>query len=182
MKKMQITNKELAILGLVSEAPKYGYQIEQDIEARGMREWTEIGFSSIYYMLNKLEKKGLLTSEIHAEGSRPPRRIYCLTTQGVEIFSQSIKERISNPRPNSGDLDLGLANLPTLPSEEILKALKTCRSRLAERIIRVKEKWDKDSQSNLPGHVHSLFDHSITLMQAEFDWLVSYIQQLENRK
>ena len=57
-----LTNSELAILGLVAEHPRYGYQVEQDIAARGMREWTEIGFSSIYYVLNKLEAAGWLAS------------------------------------------------------------------------------------------------------------------------
>ena len=61
-----MTNKELAILGLVAEGPGYGYQIEQVIEERGMRNWTEIGFSSIYYILNKLEKEGWLTSELRS--------------------------------------------------------------------------------------------------------------------
>jgi DNA-binding PadR family transcriptional regulator len=43
-----MTNAELAILSLVAEQPRHGYEIEQVIEEREMREWTEIGFSSIY--------------------------------------------------------------------------------------------------------------------------------------
>jgi DNA-binding PadR family transcriptional regulator len=178
---MPITNKELAILGLISEAPKYGYQIEQDIEARGMREWTEIGFSSIYYVLNKLEKKGLLSSKIHTDGKRPARRIYELTPKGMEMFSRNIRERLSNPRPYSGDLDLGLANQPALPLPQVVTALMTHRDTLAGQITRVQEKWAHDSQPHLPDYVHALFEHSTSLMQAEFDWLESYIRQLENR-
>ncbi|MFL7891509.1 MAG: PadR family transcriptional regulator, partial [Anaerolineales bacterium] len=48
-----MTNAELAILSLIAEQPRHGYDIEQAIVARGMRDWTEIGFSSIYYLLNK---------------------------------------------------------------------------------------------------------------------------------
>ena len=33
------------------------------IEDRGMREWTQIGFSSIYFVLGKLEKLSLVTSK-----------------------------------------------------------------------------------------------------------------------
>ena len=57
-----MTNAELAILGLIAEQPRHGYQIEQVIEERGMRNWTEIGFSSIYYLLKKLEKAGYVTA------------------------------------------------------------------------------------------------------------------------
>jgi DNA-binding PadR family transcriptional regulator len=55
-----MTNAELAVLSLIAEQPRHGYDIEQIIEARGMRDWTEIGFSSIYYLLNKLEEAGMI--------------------------------------------------------------------------------------------------------------------------
>ena len=45
-----MTNAELAILSLIAEQPRHGYQIDQVIQERGMREWTEVGFSSIYYL------------------------------------------------------------------------------------------------------------------------------------
>ena len=53
----RISNIEAAILGLLCERPQYGYEIEKIIEKRNMRNWTEIGFSSIYYILKKLEEK-----------------------------------------------------------------------------------------------------------------------------
>ena len=50
---------EELILGILAEQPHHGYQIEKLIVDRGMRKWTDVGFSSIYYVLEKLEKKGL---------------------------------------------------------------------------------------------------------------------------
>ena len=47
-----MTSAEFAILTLIVEQPRHGYEIEQVIEQRGMRQWTEVGFSSIYYLLN----------------------------------------------------------------------------------------------------------------------------------
>ena len=67
-----MTNAELAILSLIAERPRHGYDIEQVIEARGMREWTEIGFSSIYYLLKKLEKEGMITSQLKQPGGKGP--------------------------------------------------------------------------------------------------------------
>lgn len=54
---IKISNKEMALLGLLSEKPKHAYEIENDIKERDMRYWTEISKSSIYKLLNKLEKK-----------------------------------------------------------------------------------------------------------------------------
>jgi hypothetical protein len=44
----------IEVLGLLAEMPRHGYQLEQVIDDRGMREWTEIGFSSIYFVLNNV--------------------------------------------------------------------------------------------------------------------------------
>ena len=55
-----INEREAAILGLLWEKPLYGYTIEKIIEERGMRHWTDIGFSSIYYVLKRLESRNLL--------------------------------------------------------------------------------------------------------------------------
>lgn len=59
---------EELILGLLAEQPRHGYQIEKLIEDREMRRWTEVGFSSIYYVLDKLEKKSLL--KVHQQKER----------------------------------------------------------------------------------------------------------------
>jgi len=81
-----MTNAELAILSLISETPRHGYEIEQIIEKRGMREWTEIGFSSIYYLLNKLEKAGQVESQlIPTQGRGSARRVYQITAGGVKL-------------------------------------------------------------------------------------------------
>ena len=56
---VNLTDAELLLLGLVSEMPRHGYELEQVIETRGMREWTQVGFSSIYFVLGKLEKAAL---------------------------------------------------------------------------------------------------------------------------
>ena len=59
-----MTNAKLAISSLIAEEPRRDYDIEQIIEARGMREWTEIGFSAIYSLLKKLETAGLVEGRL----------------------------------------------------------------------------------------------------------------------
>ena len=56
MVRKDLTDNELLVLGLVAEMPRHGYELEQLIDRRGMREWTQIGFSSIYFVLGKLER------------------------------------------------------------------------------------------------------------------------------
>ena len=69
-----LTNAELAVLGLIVERDMHGYEIEAVIQERGMRNWTEIGFSSIYHILGHLEREGLIGSRTEAAPGRGPAR------------------------------------------------------------------------------------------------------------
>ncbi len=166
-----LTNSEFIILGLVAEEPKYGYQIEQDIARRGMREWTEIGFSSIYFILNKLENRLLLSSEKRSEGDRPARKIYTLTGQGWKVYHDEVFIRITQPRLYTEDFDLGLANFLILDSREFEQAIRSYQKTLTEKMMQVKEKYELDGGKNLPMPARALFDHSIAIMTAELEWV-----------
>jgi DNA-binding PadR family transcriptional regulator len=74
-----INKREAAILGLLCEKPLYGYTIEKIIEERGMRHWTEIGFSSIYYVLKRLESRNLVVSSCRQQENN--RQGKCLLSQ-----------------------------------------------------------------------------------------------------
>ena len=178
-----MTNAELAVLGLVAEGPRHGYQVEQDIERRGMREWTEIGFSSIYYVLNRLETAGWLESRPDAAiqpGRRgPQRRVYALTAGGREAYRRAVCQRLRQPRPRSADFALALANLPAVPLEEARAAIAAQQAGLAARLQELQGKLERDRQAaaGLPPHVEALFAYSIAQMAAELAWLAQFLEQ-----
>ena len=167
----QISNLELAILGLIAEEPRHGYRIEADIEGRGIRQWTDIGFSSIYQALKKLETAGLLEGDLYQEGAGPARKVYRLSAAGRRSLAEAVRRRLSDPRPHSGDFDLGLANLPSLPAAEQVAAVGAYRRALAARIAQVKSKREQDGGESLPPHVQALFGHSLAMMVAELAWI-----------
>ena len=174
-----MTNAELVILSLIAEKPRHGYQIEQVIEEREMREWTELGFSSIYYLLNKLEAVGLIESVLERSSGRGPvRKVYSITKDGWKTCQRGILEALSEPpRPESMFL-LGMSNLPTVPREEALAAFQHYAASLAERSVHLQERM-KIGKSTFPIHVEAMFDFSMTMIQAELAWLEKFIQQLE---
>lgn len=77
-----MTNLELNILGIVSEGATHAYNIEKIIAERGIRERTNVGFSTIYAVLNKMQKIGLLMSNLEPQKGLPSRRIYSITPKG----------------------------------------------------------------------------------------------------
>ncbi len=173
-----MSNAKLAILSLVAEKSRHGYEIEQAIEARGMREWTEIGFSSIYYLLKKLDAEGLVESElIDIQGRGGVRRMYQITNAGRAALHKSTIEALSHPKPAYSPLLLGIANLPLLSTEETTAALQLYCEGLAERMAHVTGQLE--IQRPLPPHVELLFDYSLTILRAEEEWVQTAVQKIE---
>jgi DNA-binding PadR family transcriptional regulator len=171
-----MNNKELALLGLLTEGPKYGYQLENDIKSRGMREWTEIGFSSIYYLLNKSEERNWILSTLGESSKGPVRKLYALTETGWALLRTELRQRLSNPTPNSGEFDLALAFMAILPPEQVTEALTEYQQSLEAGLARVNGQWKKSGKGHLPENVDILFSHSLHRIQCELDWVKAILQ------
>jgi DNA-binding PadR family transcriptional regulator len=173
-----MTNAELTILGLIAEESRHGYDIEQIIEKRGMRGWTEIGFSSIYYLLNKLEKDGMVSSQLQQLGGKgPARKVYSITADGKNALTAGALAAISTPRNGSKPFLLGLSNLPIIPPENLLPALNSYAAYLDESLKHLEERAEQ--QRPLAPFVEAMFDYSQVLIEAELNWLRKFILEVE---
>jgi DNA-binding PadR family transcriptional regulator len=173
-----MTNAEIAILSLIAEQPRHGYDIEQVIEARGLREWTEIGFSSIYYLLNKLEKESLIESHLQlAEGKGPARKVYSITQLGRQTQFEGTIAVLSKPQRLSSSFLVGLSNYPIVPREQMIQALKSYATQLEERLNHMLQRAGE--QHPLPPFVEAMFDYSQTLAKAELNWIRNFIGEVE---
>lgn len=71
----------LSVLSRMAE-PKYGYALVQSLEKEGMR----IDANTLYPLLRRLEKQGLLESVWETRGAKP-RKYYRRTALGEEIYT-----------------------------------------------------------------------------------------------
>jgi DNA-binding PadR family transcriptional regulator len=173
-----MTNAELAILSLIAEQARHGYEIEQVIQERGMREWTEVGFSSIYYLLKRLEQLGFIEGRsLPKAGKGPARKVYAITTAGWAAWKAETLRALSEPQRCYKPLQIGLANLNGLSRAEALSALEQYSQQLSERREHVSQRRQENGEP-LPFHVAAMFDLSLALIQAELDWVVKFTEQL----
>jgi DNA-binding PadR family transcriptional regulator len=175
----KMTNAELAILSLVVERPRHGYEIEQVIEERGMREWTEVGFSSIYYLLKKLEREGLVEGRLEQVGRGAARKVYQATPAGRQAWRDGVLETLSVPQRCYPPLQLGLSNLPAIPPAEAVAALQKYHAALTDRQTHVHTGWE--SQKPLPYFIDAMFDYSLALIEAELNWIEKFITRVEEQ-
>lgn len=96
---MQISEPaEYAILGLLESQPMHGYEIFQQFESGTLCQIVHLEMSQMYAFLKKLERLGYLESQLEAQGVRPPRKIFHLTTSGHETFLHWLTQPVERPR------------------------------------------------------------------------------------
>ena len=172
-----MTNAELAVLSLVVEQPRHGYEIEQVIEEWGMREWTEVGFSSIYYLLKKLEHEGMIEGRLEEAGRGPARKVYHATPAGRQAMHAASLDALAVPRRCYPPLQLGLASLPGLSKGEAMAALQRYHDALAARLAQVQANWE--GKGSLSYFIDAMFDYSVTMIRAEMAWIEQFIRTVE---
>jgi DNA-binding PadR family transcriptional regulator len=171
-----VTNAEVAILSLVVEQPRHGYEIEQVIEERELRAWTDVGFSSIYYLLRKLQAGGLVASRRQpAPGRGPSRRVYSVTAAGRRAWQENVLQALARPRRSPSDLLLGLANLPRLDPHAVAEALEEHAADLESRLGHIEER----RAIELPFHVEAMFGLTTAHLEVELAWIREFARQLE---
>jgi DNA-binding PadR family transcriptional regulator len=172
-------SSDLAVLGLLMEQPRHGYQIEQVIQERNMRDWTEIGFSSIYAILRRLQRQGYLRAQLQApEGRGPARKVYRITRSGRAAWKRATLEALSWPSEGGLPFLLGLVGLPAIPAQEAIAALRDYGDRLIERRERVAAR-KSEAGPNLPLFLEGIFDYGLALAGAEIRWVETFLKQLE---
>ncbi len=75
---------ELAVLGLLAREPKYGSQLVDELAARPE---LAITAGTVYPLVARLAKAGLVTSTWQESPVGPPRKYYTLTGAGREALA-----------------------------------------------------------------------------------------------
>ena len=76
---------EGCILKILSQNTSYGYEIVTTLLGYGFKDIKE---GTIYPLLVRLEKKGIITSEMHHSPQGPSTKYYTNTPHGVEYLNE----------------------------------------------------------------------------------------------
>lgn len=178
-----LTDAELLLLGLVAEMPRHGYQLDQVIEQRGMREWTQIGFSSIYFVLGKLEKMGLVTAKRPAEAktnaNAKAKKIYTITKTGRRALVTQTLSALRCVRPTYSSALLGMINWSVLKRDQALKTLQARGKAIKAELARLRD--IQIDQQPLPDFVEALFEHSLGQLRAEAAWVARTLDYMSSK-
>lgn len=168
---------ETALLGLLSIKPMYPYEIEKCVVEQDMRYWTEISISSIYKVLEKLEKKFLVDVNLSVTESNKVKKTYTLTEKGAHELKNHITGIMSELEISIYQIDLALANLHILTPAEVNSALNAYLTSIDTRLACYGEleTYLLDQGCKI-GNIH-LARRRQHLIKAEREWALRFIDE-----
>ena len=110
----------MLVLVLLTEAESYGYELVTRLQADGLG---DIAAGSVYPVLARLEREGLITSRLVASSSGPARKYYVPTAKGAAELTRSTRAWLQLTSTVTATLgragaDPAREDAPTIPTQE----------------------------------------------------------------
>jgi PadR family transcriptional regulator PadR len=80
---------DLCLLAVMGEGAAYGYEMTKRLRARGL---SIVGEGSIYPLLGRLERDGMVETYRAASNGGPPRKYYSLSSEGLRALAAGVVE------------------------------------------------------------------------------------------
>ncbi|MBB3038132.1 PadR family transcriptional regulator [Hoyosella altamirensis] len=125
---------ELAILGLLQEAPMHGYELRKRLTGL-LGPFRAFSYGSLYPALRRMQADGLIEEDPQSEGTglrRRARKVYEITEKGRSRFAELVAD--TGPQNYSDDgFGVHLAFFSRTPADARLRILEGRRRQVEER-------------------------------------------------
>jgi DNA-binding PadR family transcriptional regulator len=133
----QLSDLEVALLGLLSVRPMTGYEIRRHFD-RALAPWWDTPRTQIYPKLRELESRRLIEHEYVVQESKPNKRVYSPTPVGRDRLRSWLEGSIQWPDlRHQMMMRLFLGHL--LPADDLRALLAGYRDRTADWSARLRE-------------------------------------------
>jgi DNA-binding PadR family transcriptional regulator len=171
----------LAVMALLYERPMHPYEMVSVMRERGKHESVRLRYSSLYSVVEALEREDLiLPLETVREGRRPERTVYGLTEAGRVEFLSWLRELLREPVKEYTQFAAGLTFLPALPPAEASALLEERVRRLESEVEEMRARLDEVMEQGLPRLFLIESEHELILRQAELSWVRELVREIQD--
>jgi len=175
------TALDIFVLAMLSDGPLHGYEIIARMRDENFGRWIEIGDSSIYQSLARLEKKDLVkTTEIRI-GKTPPRTVFEMNKKGEAYLQEGLIDLLRKPPVFPDEFNIPLYASAFLKTPELVSSLEEQKRMAAEKLKQIEEVLSelKDKKSEVG--VQLIYDRQLALHKAHLRWLTDAIFLIKRR-
>jgi DNA-binding PadR family transcriptional regulator len=177
---------QIVILGLLSEKPRHGYELRQEVERRLYATYINLSGGSLYYNLGQLERAGYVEkTKVEQKGRYPARQVYQITTAGSTylrtelrrlLFDTEGREKVFDP------LNTALAFGHLVESGELRAALVAHLKWAQERAAWIRTQRQYWQRQEISFAQAKIIEHGLAHCEAESSWLKKCIRDLDARE
>jgi len=158
---------ELAVLGLLKEAPMSGYELKKQLTVKLGAFW-RVSYGSLYPCLKRLAGDGALDVEVAPFTSRK-KHVYRLTERGNRLFHRLLESADMHDLEQDR-FSLRLAFFRYLRPETRLDQLERRRGYLQERLADLRSSL-RATRERMDAYTIELMDHGLDEREREIAWL-----------
>ena len=136
-----------ALLGLLSEGPKYGHQLRQEFEARTGDVWA-LNVGQVYTTLQRLERDGLVESE--GDGAEGPQKVFRITAPGEEELDSWLRTPPDLTTPPRDELVIKVLVALAMPAVDVHEVIQAHRRYLVELMQQWTRLKEDEGEFDLP--------------------------------
>jgi len=170
---------EIALLGLLSESPRHAYELDEVIRQRRMREWVDLGFSTLYQALHRMAARGLVESRPEKGVRGPEKRVFTLTQAGKAGLAASVLSDLSSPDDPVYRTQLAGMFAPLLSIEEQVQSLRSYQAAALARVAEFKTRWEEARKYWKSDWQDAIFRHGILHGEAEVRWAEEMLGKIQ---
>ena len=159
-------DRQLLLLGLLRMERMHTYQLNDLLERR-LNYITDLKKSTAYYILKKLAESGDVIDQTERQGNRPERRVYEITPQGEDHFTELLAHNLGIFQPPTFADEIGVLFMHQLPADQVHAALEKKREAAQAELEKLGEHVDHGPASP----VQYVIEHRRAHLRIDLEWI-----------
>lgn len=168
-----------ALLGLLAESPKYGYEIKRRFEGALGNVWS-VSYGQLYPTLRRLSELGWVTKKTEPGKKAAEKNIYSVTEKGRRKLDEWLLKPLRSSYRVKDEFTLRFLFFSKLSSENVLDYLKVQQ----EKTVLQKESFQRTLVSlrdEIDYFLQAIIRKGIVHLEAETRWLDEVMSDIRAR-
>ncbi len=171
---------KFALLGLLSESPKYGYEIKQKFEGALGNVWS-VSYGQLYPTLRRLSELEWVTKKTAPGKKAAEKNIYSITPTGIKKLNDWLLQPLRTSYRVKDEFTLKFLFFNKLPPEKVLNYLK----KQQKKTVMQKEDFQRTLvalRNEIDFFLQAIIRKGVIHLEAETQWLEEVINDMESQE
>jgi DNA-binding PadR family transcriptional regulator len=175
----RIMSLKFALLGLLAESPKYGYEIKRRFEGALGNVWS-VSYGQLYPTLRRLSELGWVTKKTEPGKKAAEKNIYSITEKGRKKLDEWLLKPLRSTYKVKDEFTLRFLFFSKLAPEHVLDYLRGQQ----KKTVMQKESFQRTLVSlrdEIDYYLQAIIRKGIIHLEAENQWLEEVMEDVRNR-